>query len=431
MTADRLPPQDLDAEKALLGAMMSGGREVFDDVIDVIETPEAFAVPAHRALYDTLLVVYESDQPVDYIVVADTARRLERFELIGGGEYMVHLAESFGDYANARYYAEVVMERWRLRSLYGLGSRLMVDAVAPLAESAAIIGTASEALERAVAHRNGKPDRAPILIRSLPTYWQRADQFVPTGLDKFDHDIGGLPKAALTLLAARPSIGKTTFACNVLVAAAQAGFGVACLSLEMSAERIAEKLLLIIGQTPVGIVKHRMSPDERDALIRHVETTLEHGKPVWIRDGMIRQQQVVAAAQRFARQGAELIIVDYLQLCQPAGKHESVNSAVAGMSRAFKGLAVTTGAALLVLSQLSRQVEQTEREPILSDLRDSGSLEQDADVVVFLHAAKKDREESLCPTLVKVAKNRLGPLSRVKVEFHKPTQTFRRAATQT
>ena len=428
---DRLPPQDLDAEKAVLGSLMAGGRDVFPEVVDVLSTPEAFAVPAHRQLYDVLIEVYDSEHPVDFIIVADAARRRDTFEAIGGAEYIIHLAESFGDWVNARYYAEVVMERWRLRCLYGLGATLLRESTNPLAESGELTAVAATALEKTTIHQNAKPDRATALIHSLPDYWQRSDGYIPTGLDKLDHDIGGLPKSALTLLAARPSVGKTTFAANILVAAAQAGFGVAFLSLEMSAERIAEKLLLIIGQTPVGVIKHRMAPGERDAAIRHAESTLENGKPVWIRDGVIRLQQVAALIHRFARQGADLIIVDYLQLCQPSGKFENTNAAVSAMSRTFKGLAVTTGASLLVLSQLSRSVEQTEREPIPSDLRDSGSLEQDADLILFLHSAKKEREESICPTMVKVAKNRLGPLTRVKAEFHKPTQTFRRAATQT
>lgn len=426
---DRLPPHDLEAEQALLGSCLAQSR-CYDEARPQVPTPAIFYTPAHVVIWKTIRDMVEKQEPIDLLTIRDRLIKKDRFDEIGGDEYLTYLAESYCDTANAPYYARQVTEAWRRRELIRAAEEAMNRAYNTHTEATAIdIATAtSDAIDRII-NSNGKAPTTDMLqlLDELPARLTGSSEFIPTELDAYDRKQGGIEKASVTVLAAYPSVGKTAFAMHLALKAALAGVPVQVFSLEMSQTAIMLRVAASITGHSIGRIRLAMSPDDHTAMANAVKLRLD-GINMQIIDDVFNVGEIVSVARAFAHQhGSGMILVDYLQIAEPAAKANNRNEEVSNMSKAFKRLARQTGSAVLVLSQFNRAPARDNRRPQLSDLRDSGSIEQDADIVWFLHNPErgKENEPSKQSQLFWITeKNRQGGVGQLKLTFDQPTMRF-------
>jgi len=430
MTNDRLPPQDMDAEMALIGSLMVQPHQL-DEVLTIIGGSEVFALPPHSVIFDTLVDMCRSEKAVDLLTLTAALRGVGRLESVGGQEYMIDLAGSFADPANAEHYAHLVLTMWKRRELIRLANRLESSAHDPLsvpddvaAEHAARVeAVATRAQEKQV-------EEATVLVGQTLAALESDNSpvgHIETGLLGFDSEVGGLPKGNLTILAACPSVGKTAMSLGWALQAKWAGIPTLFVSVEMGRMQLAMRLVnMLTGATFRD--QEYPDPPERRRRDYAEATRMLSDTDLHITDCTKEIGRIVALGRAHARmRGVGLIVVDYLQLCSMRGTFGTTNDKTTSMIHALKGLATDTGTAVVVLSQFSRDVAKTNREPQMSDLRDSGSIEQDADLILLL-AAKPCRGQEHDPErdiLMLAAKNRNGPTGRYSLVFDKRTMVFR------
>ena len=412
MSLDRLiPPQNLDAEKAVLGCLLMDCAD-FDEVVALIGGVESFYTPAHREIYQRVVDLHETGDPIDLVVFEAWLNKCHVDGIPELRELAIECAESFADLANAQHYARIVRGCADRRDLIRVGQELAAAACDDANEPAELIAKFSGRLEAV----QGPTKRGDVidgvdLVRQLPAAMDDSSrQFVPTGLTVIDVEMSGLERGSLTILAARPSVGKTAlglgFALNA-ASAQQEGCPALFVSVEMPRLAIAARLVGLLTHANVSNLRSGvMSDSDRQRAVDEATRLLARGR-LYVIDSISNVGDIVGIARQHVRRGVGLVVVDYLQLCQPAGRAENRNLAVASMSAAFKRLAQQTGAAVVVCSQLSRDHEKSGRKPTLGDLRDSGAIEQDADVVMFLHRGD-DANGYPTPVELLVRKNRNG-----------------------
>lgn len=436
---ERQLPRNLEAEKAVLGSILLL-PEVFDEVALVIR-PGDFYDDANRIVFEHLLQMHDAGQQLDPMLLVERLRSADQYETIGGAAYLAELGSIVPTAAHAEYYAKIVADKAVLRSLIHAGTDILHDAYDPTADTREMLSKAEERVFGILDARGGSQLSmiAEVLQESLDRLDARMDRQhafggLETGFDDFDQLTGGLQNSELIILAARPSMGKTALAMNIAEhAAMQVRAPVLFVSLEMSAIELGDRLLCSVAEVNGQRLRNgTITNDERRKL---VQTAAEISQaPMFIDDSPSRTMTEIAAGARRLkrREGLGLIVIDYLQLIEPDDSRDPRQEQVAKIARRLKGLAREMEVPVLCLAQLNRQVESTrDNKPQLSHLRESGAIEQDADVVMFVHREEyyqtneEDRERFRGEADLLIRKQRNGPTGDVKLTWVHDFTRFR------
>jgi replicative DNA helicase len=432
----RVPPQNLEAERAVLGSLLLV-NELITQVIDSLSVDEFYA-RGHRVIYRAILDLYNRGEAVDFLTLQDELRRKDELEAAGGVGYLAGLTDVVPAAANVQHYSRIVRETAALRSLIQASTDILSSAYGESERADDLLDQAESRIFE-IAERRLTSDLIPLkdvvkrAMEHIENIHERGSRItgLATGYYELDELTAGLQPAEFIVLAARPSIGKTTFALNVAEhVAVSDGKPVALFSLEMSTQQLAQNLLCLHRRLDAQRVRKGMLSQEERSELRLAAEVL-YQAPIYLNDSAsLSALSLRAKARRLKRQhDIQLVIVDYLQLMEPPPA-ESRQQQVAEISRALKGLARELGVPVLALSQLNRAPEAREdHRPRLADLRESGAIEQDADVVLLLH-----RDDAYDPNdhpgvaEMEIAKQRNGPTGKVRLTFLRECLRFENAA---
>ena len=434
----RVPPHNIEAEESVLGSMMLL-EDAIAQVSEVLQ-PDDFYRSAHRVIYETLIALFARGEPVDAITAVEELKRRTTLEAAGGALYIHHLVESVPTPASAAHYARIVTELAMLRRLIEASARITQLAY-DVPEDPVKLADQAESLIYAVARHREKEEIVPLSTlvgESLETLERMHDREgglagLPTGFTDLDSLLQGLQPGNLIIIAARPGVGKSSLVTNIARnVAVDAATPVAMFSLEMSRIEIAMRLLCAearVGQDRVRSM--RVAADEWPRIIEAAEVLDK--APFYIVDsGAMTIVDIRAKARRLkSAQGLGLLIVDYLQLMSSHQRVESRQQEIAEISRSLKLLAKELEIPVIAVSQLNRNPEsRTDKRPMLADLRESGSLEQDADVVMFIHREELWSDDPNVKGLAEVivAKHRNGPTDKISLTFLSHLTQFRNFA---
>ena len=435
---DRVPPHNIEAEESVLGSMMLS-PEAIAEVVEVVEADD-FYRGAHRRIFETVLAIYARGEPVDAITVVEELKRAQTLEQVGGPLFVYNLVETVPTPASAKYYARIVSEHALLRRLIDAAGRIMATAYA-VPEDPRQAADEAEQLVYDVSRRREQDqvvsarELVDESMAALEHIHQRDSAFagIPTGFVDLDNLLSGLQKGNLIVVAARPGVGKSSFVTNLARnVAVDAQAPVFMFSLEMSRFEIGMRLLCSEARVPWDKVRSgRVAADEWTRIAEAAETL--HDAPLYIVDsGNVTIVEIRAKARRQAssRQGLGLIIVDYLQLMSSARRVENRQQEIAEISRSLKLLAKELSVPVIAVSQLNRDPERRQdKRPQLSDLRESGAIEQDADIVMFIHRDdSSDDPQSKGKADIIVAKHRNGPTDTIPLTFLPSLTQFRNFA---
>ena len=433
----RLPPASEEAERAVLGAVLLESDRVLDLCLSSQIGPDTFYAPWHRNLFEALVEMNQQGRPIDLLTVGERLRTLGRLEDVGGNEYLERLVDSMPTAAHAEYYIDLVRQKHLLRRIIEK-SREAIDACYDGGEGAdSILDRTEQALYDIAQYQTGSVVPWPEAVKQAVTHIEHIIQLrkeitgVPTGFMDMDRITRGLQPGDMVIVAARPSMGKTSLAMNIAENVALGEVAdhqrrpVAIFSLEMSRESLVRRMLC----SRAGVPSHKLAggyiSGELHQRLMHAADALSQAQ-IYVDDAAgLSALEVRARARRLKRKyGIELVVVDYLQMMNyPQFAKEGRQRETAAISGAMKAMAKELKVPVVVLSQLSRAPEQRDRSavPKLSDLRDSGSIEQDADVVCLLRRPCRypDDEEAHDRTLaiVDVAKQRNGPTGEIRLNF--------------
>jgi replicative DNA helicase len=435
----KLPPQNLEAEKSLLGALMLDKNAIIK-VADFLKSSD-FYKRIHQEIYQATLDLFEKNEPVDLLAVSTRLKEKELLENIGGNSYLTELINTVPTAAHVSNYAKIVQRKRILRDLIEAGQEINsighnekedVDMLLDKAEQR-IFSIAQKSMTQNFFPIKEGLEEAFERLEKLSKH-QGGIRGIPTGFKDLDNILAGFQKSDLIILAARPSMGKSALALNIAAnIAINQKTPVGMFSLEMSNDQIIDRL--IAGHSNVDLWKlrtGRLSSEGDDNDFTRIQHTLGmlSEAPLYIDDAASSNVlQMRAMARRLqAERGLSLIIIDYLQLMESRNPSANMVQQVTEISRSLKGLARELNVPVLALSQLSRAVEQrTPQIPRLADLRESGSLEQDADVVLFIYREDRYREDTTRKNIadIIVAKHRNGPIGKVELYFDDQRVTFR------
>lgn len=440
---ERVPPQNIEAEQSVLGAMLID-KEAIAKATEILSADD-FYREAHRVVFNAMLELYNKNEAVDMITVTDVLRRDNKLDDVGGIAYITSLANSVVTAANIKFHADIVAEKSVLRQLVRVSTEIAAMGYEANDEVGVLLDTAeSRILE--ISNRKKKADFTPInavLMESVQNIEKLLNNKggltgLPTGFSDLDKLTSGLHPSDFIILAARPSMGKTALALNIVQNVALRAHqrvggeprSVAFFSLEMSKEQLVNRMLCAEANIDSQRLRvGEMGDKDWDSLWAACDTMSK--SKIYIDDtaGITVMDMRSRARRLKAEHGLDLIVVDYLQLMQGSGKRNTSGDRqqeVSEISRSLKALARELDVPVLALSQLSRGVEARQvKRPMLSDLRESGSLEQDADIVAFLY-----REDYYNPetenkhTELIIAKHRNGPVDTVNLFFHKQFTKF-------
>lgn len=429
---DRLPPQNLDAEQSVLGSMLLD-RDAVTRAIEIL-TPEDFYREQHRAVYQAICRLFDRGEAVDMVTATEELKKSGQLEQVGGVSYIASMANMVPTAAHVERYAKIVAEKSILRRLASTSTEI-VHKVYEGREAADDLLDEAEQSIFAIAQgirRKSYSVLKDVLVRAF----ERIEYLfankgraigIPTGFSKLDELLCGFQPAELIVLAARPSMGKTTLALNFAAhAAVEHRIPVGVFSLEMSSEQVAQRILCAEARVDsyrlrTGYLRDHDWPELSRALGKLSEA------PIFIDDtpNMSLMEMRARARRMRAEHKIGMLIIDYLQLMHARGRAESRQQEISEITRALKGLARELDIPVLALSQLSRAVEQREsRRPQLSDLRESGAIEQDADVVAFIYIRPDQEPERNNHVEVIIAKQRNGPIGTCELIFMKEYARF-------
>lgn len=432
----RIPPQSLDAEKALLGALLLK-PDAIHDVSDTVRA-DSFYAEKHRIIFEAMRELSDRGEPIDLLSVSERLVGKNLIERVGGRSYIAELINAAPAASNFAHYAELVSRKHVMRALIDVSGEITESAYDEGKDSAEVL---DEAEKKIYAIGNNSAAHKFIALKDkVGDAWDRIESLskddkairgVPTGFPELDNLLSGLHPSDLIILAARPSVGKTSLALDIARnTAIRHGTSVGIFSLEMSSEQLVDRMLA--AESYVNSWKIRTGQVREEADFDKIRDALESlsKAPIYIDDKPGNNiLSMRAVARRLKREhGIGLLIVDYLQLMAPTNTKasDSMVQQVTEISRSLKQLARELEVPVLALSQLSRAVEQRGGKPRLSDLRDSGSIEQDADVVMFIHREDKNNPESDKPNIVEilVEKHRNGPTGICQLYFDDKRTTF-------
>ncbi|HEY3905694.1 MAG TPA: replicative DNA helicase [Streptosporangiaceae bacterium] len=424
---ERTPPHDIPAEQCVLGGMMLS-KDAISDVLEVISASDHYR-PAHQLVHETIMDLYGRGEPADVIMVAAELTKRGDIAKVGGAPYLHTLIASVPTAANAGYYARIVRERSILRRLVEVGTRIVQLGYAGDADADELVDRA-QAEVYGVTERRAADDYLPLseimpdALVEIEAIGSRGGNMsgVPTGFADLDSLTNGLHPGQMIVVAARPAIGKSTLALDFARAASiKAGMASVIFSLEMSRNEITMRLLSAEARVALHSMRTgQMSEDDWTRLARRMGEVAH--APMFIDDSPnMSMMEIRAKCRRLKQQhDLRLVIIDYLQLMSSPKRVESRQQEVSELSRSLKLLAKELNVPVIAVAQLNRGPEQrTDKRPMLSDLRESGSIEQDADVVILLH--REDAYERESPRAGEadfiVAKHRNGPTTTVTVAF--------------
>jgi len=434
---ERVPPHNLEAEESVLGSMMLSA-EAIAAVVDIVKA-EDFYRSSHQLIFEAMLSIYARGEPVDAITAVEELKRRHALDGVGGPLYVYNLVESVPTPASAAYYAHIVADHALLRRLIKAAADIMSKAYA-VPEDPRRAADEAEALVYAVSRYREQDQAVPLgtlvdeSMSALEHIQQRDSAFagVPSGFVDLDNQLSGLQKGNLIVVAARPGVGKSSFVTNIARnVAVDVGAPVAMFSLEMSRFEIGMRLLC--GEARVGwdrVRTGRVATEEWTRIVEAAEVL--HEAPLYIVDsGNVTIVDIRAKARRLrsSRQGLGLIIVDYLQLMSGHIRVDNRQQEVAEISRSLKLLAKELEIPVIAVSQLNRNPEtRADKRPQLSDLRESGSIEQDSDIVMFIHREDSEDPQVKGKADLIVAKHRNGPTGTIPLTFLPHLTLFRNFA---
>ncbi len=424
----KVPPQDLEAERSVIGAILidSGAMNLVAEFLK----PEFFYDPANKTIYSAMISLYEKQQPIDVVTLQDALNKEDALKKVGGKSYLSDLINTVPSSAYVEHYGQIVKNHYVKRKLIEMSSRMVEKAFDVKGDIKKLLDEAEVqifSLSQQHVHRDFVQ-----LKEILAESFERLDEFmkkgshlrgVSTGYPDLDNKLAGMQNSNLIILAARPGVGKTTLALNMaLNAAVKDKVPVGFFSLEMSKEELVDRLL--VGQADIDawrLKTGRLSDDDYKRLTEAMGELSD--APIYIDDtpGLSILEMRTKARKLKLEKDIKLVIVDYLQLADPGKKFDSRNNEVSFVSQGLKNLARELKVPVLALSQLSRAVEQRgSKKPQLADLRESGAIEQDADVVMFIY--QEDESEDLLDQtkrLVKlyIAKHRNGATGEIELMF--------------
>jgi len=425
----RLPPQNLDAEQSILGGILLD-NQALNSVLEVLEHRDFYS-ESHRKIFAAILDLSERNEPCDLITLSSMLKDKQQLDQVGGMAYLASLVDNVPSAANVAHYAKIVKEKAILRRLIGTATEILTKSYNAGADVDEVLDEAEHAIFE-ISENKIRPAFFPIKniikdsFKTIEKLYERKELItgVPTGFEKIDDLTSGLQKSDLIIIAGRPSMGKTAFALNIAQhAATDAGIPVAVFSLEMSKEQLALRMLSTAAKVDSqrlrkGFLGETDWPKLTTAAGRLSEAL------IFIDDTpAITALEMKAKARRLkAESGLGLIILDYLQLMRGGAYRDSREQEISEISRSLKALAKELNVPVIALSQLNRKVEdRTNRRPHMADLRESGAIEQDADVIAFIYRdevynkSEDNPEKGLAEIII--GKQRNGPTGMVKLAF--------------
>jgi replicative DNA helicase len=433
--SDKLPPHSLDAESCLLASMLLE-KELIGQVIPLVER-DAFYQADHQIIFDQLLKLYEQNRPVDVVILREELIKQNLLEEVGGAAFLGDLLNIVPSSAHGMHYASIVHEKFLLRQLISVSNENLREAYAPHEKASIVLDRAEKRLF-AIAEKRIGSALVP-LETVLHEVYERIEDRGHRGLETDFHDLNdilnGLQNGEMIVIAGRPSMGKTAFAMNIVESVATNRLPVAVFSLEMSKQQLAQRMLCSRAGIDAQKVRRGMISAEETRQLASVVNELSKA-PIWVDDSAgLNVLELRAKARRLKNShDIKLVVIDYLQLMDNPGP-ESRQQQISEISRGLKALARELNVPVIALSQLNRQTEGRDgHRPRMSDLRESGSIEQDADVVILLH--REDYYHSEADYLpdnvaeIIIAKQRNGPTGTVKLTFDTKTTTFKNLAAQ-
>jgi replicative DNA helicase len=423
----KIPPQNLEAESSVLGGVLLD-NEAIDPVLELLR-PEDFYRESHRKIFRAMIELADRNEPVDAITLGDHLKSKNELEAVGGSSYLTLLADFVPTAANISYYARIVREKAILRSLITAATNIATNGYEAQGDASELLDAAEKAIfdisEQKIKGSFVKVgDMMVDSIKMVEKLFQRKSTItgVPSGFKEFDAKTAGFQAADLIIIAARPGMGKTAFALNIASHAAYSDYGVAIFSLEMNKEQLAMRLLcsdarVDSSRVRTGYLSERDFPKLASAAGRLADM------PIYIDDTpAISILELRAKVRRFARDRGKklgLVILDYLQLMRGTGMAQNREQEISEISRSLKALAKEINVPVIAISQLNRRVEErNDKTPMLSDLRESGAIEQDADVIAFISRESAYNPKSVDKTTtITIAKQRNGPTGEIKLTF--------------
>ncbi|MFA5840361.1 MAG: replicative DNA helicase [Candidatus Margulisiibacteriota bacterium] len=434
MAEERIPPQDLVAEQSVLGSMLMD-KSAISKVVDHLD-PESFYRDAHRHIYETILDLFDRGEPVDLVTVTDSLRKSSKLDSAGGAVYIADLLNSVATAANVEYHAKIVAEKSMLRRMIDAGTRMVHESF----DESQRVDDILEAAEKTIFNLALKRVREGFfridsvikgVLDKIDSLYGKKDAITgtPTGFADLDQMTAGFQNSELIIIAARPSVGKTALALNIATnAAIKYKIPVAIFSLEMSKEQLAQRMLCGEAEVNAQQLKTASLSDTGWKKLTRALGRLSEA-PIYIDDtASMSSIEIRAKARRLKiEKGLGMIIIDYMQLMRGRARVENRVQEISEIARSLKTLARELDVPVVVLSQLSRAIEQrTDRMPRLSDLRDSGEIEQTADVVMFIHRDdyyNPGSERGNVADII-IAKQRNGPVGTVELVFRKDITRF-------
>jgi len=439
-TSMRVPPQNLESERALLGSIMLR-PDTLHEIFDVVK-PESFYAEKHRIIYEAMLELFSKNEPIDLVSLSARLKERSRLEQIGGSSYLTEIVNLVPSASNARHYADIIHRKFMMRQLIQAANQISELGYDETEELEKMLDKAEHQLYE-LTNSSGSRSNYIELKAMLGEAWDRLEHLhktkdeirgTRTGFRDLDDKLAGFQKSDLIILAARPSMGKTALALDIARQTSTLyGTPVAVFSLEMSGQQLVDRM--IAAESRVNAWQLRTGRLSLDAEFDRIRDSLDRlsKAPIFIDDApgnnILKMRSVARRLKR--ERGLGLIVVDYLQLMTPINTRNSDSAVqqVTELSRSLKHLARELDVPVLALSQLSRAVEQRGGKPRLSDLRDSGSIEQDADVVMFIHREDKYNKDNPDPNKVNIAeimieKHRNGPTGVAKLYFDDQKATF-------
>jgi replicative DNA helicase len=433
-----VPPHNLEAEKSVLGAVLLDERHLYQLLVEEGLRPDHFYREQHGAVFAAMIELHQTDRKIDHLTVAETLRQHGKLEEIGGAEAIDELSGWVPTAGHARDYGRIVRDNARLRALLSTSYEIQASVISRDAPARDLLERAERSVLEVAQDERQKTFRSVAEILD-----EEADKLhrlsiaktsltgTPSGFKDIDDVTGGFQPGNLIVIAARPSMGKSALVANIAENASLKGHAIALFSLEMSESELAQRF--VASQAKIRgeeLRRGRVAEDRWPKILAACQTLAD--APLWVDDssdtGVL---EVRAKARRLHHQidgGLGLIIIDYLQLMRHEGRVDNRVEQVSQISRGLKGLARELNVPVIALSQLSRAVEQRggEKKPILSDLRDSGAIEQDADLVMFIYREEYYEKDSERPgeADIIVAKHRNGPVGDIVLTFQREYPRF-------
>ena len=423
----RTPPYDEQAEASVLGAMLLD-KSAITTAVEIVHAKD-FYYDSHKAIFEGILRLYNKNEPADMITLSDFLKKNGQLEAVGGYTYLGRLTSGAGAVSNTEAYANIIKEKSTLRALIRAGGEIVEDSYSDEDDVSSIIEKAEKSIFDITQdnQRNGLMKMRDVMVDTFDVMQKRSENKggltgLTTGFIDLDRKTSGMQKADLVLLAARPSMGKTALMVNIATnAALKAGASVAMFSLEMSRNQLSQRILSSLSHVDLmKIISGDLTTEEWSKAIETM--TYMNEMAIYIDDTAgITPLEVKAKCRRLkAEKGLDLVVIDYLQLMEVGGRAESRQQEISAISRQLKGIAKELDVPVIALSQLSRAPEmRADHRPILSDLRESGAIEQDADIVMFLYRDEyynPDTEKQGLGELI-IAKHRNGPTGTVELLF--------------